>query len=492
MDDLFGTLSELGSGLRRRRFSSVELTRIALDRLESFGPRYNAVACVLRERALREARAADLALKDGRRLGPLVGIPYGAKDLLAVRGAPTTWGTRPYARQTFDYDAAVIERLRGAGAVLVAKLAMVALAGGGGYRYPSASLQGPGKNPWSPGHWSGGSSSGTGIAVAAGFVPFGIGSETSGSILGPSANCGVTGLRPTYGLVSRHGAMALAWTMDKIGPMCRSAEDCGLVLEAIAGVDPRDPGSAGRAFRHARGRGRNLRRVRVGYLAGDFEAVHPSARPAMREAQAAIRSLGVGWRRIALPALAIDSVARTIIRAEGSAVFEDLIRSGRVALLEDRRQQVGLRTGLQVPAADYLRAMRIRRLLQEAFARISAEVDVILAPTRLVPAPRIDEPLDPEWRPGRPGGSRVGRGRARRAGGGGSVALIPAGNLAGLPGLSLPCGFSTAGLPVGVQLVGRPFEETTLIGLGRAYQTITSWHRQRPPMGQAKEAGRAP
>ena len=171
-------------------------------------------------------------------------------------------------------------------------------------------------------------------------------------------------------------------------------------------------------------------------------------------------------------------------------MFEDLIRSGRVALLEDRRQQIGLRTGLQVPATDYLRAMRIRRLLQVAFARIFAEVDVILAPTRLVPAPRIDEPLDPEWRPGRPGGPRTGRGRARRAGGAGGVALVPAGNLAGLPGLALPCGFSTTGLPLGVQLVGRPFEEATLIGLGRAYQTITSWHRRRPPTPEA--AGRVP
>ncbi|HYM90428.1 MAG TPA: amidase, partial [bacterium] len=342
-DLLFGTLSELGSGLRRRRFSSVDLARMALDRLESLGPRYNAVASLLPERALREARAADRRLKDGRALGALVGIPYGAKDLLAARGAATTWGTRPYARQAFDYDAAVIERLRGAGAVLVAKLAMVALAGGGGYRYPSASLQGPARNPWNPEHWAGGSSSGTGVAVAAGLVPFGIGSETSGSIFSPSANCGITGLRPTYGLVSRFGAMALAWTMDKLGPMCRSAEDCGLVLEAIAGGDPRDPGSAGRAFRLGRGRGPRLSGLRVGCLTDDFEAVHPSMGSAMRGAVAAFRSLGVRWKRIAVPPLAIDSVTRTIIRAEGSAVFEDLIRSGRVALLEDRRQEIGLR-----------------------------------------------------------------------------------------------------------------------------------------------------
>jgi aspartyl-tRNA(Asn)/glutamyl-tRNA(Gln) amidotransferase subunit A len=470
------TISELAAGLRRRQFSALELARAALDRLDSEGRRYNAVASLMPDRALREARAADARRRSGRRIGVLDGIPYGAKDLVAARGARTTWGAPPFARQVLDFDAAVVESLRAAGAILVAKLAMIELAGGGGYRYPSASLQGPCRNPWNVEHWSGGSSSGTGAAVGAGLVPFGIGSETSGSILSPSSNCGVTGLRPTYGLVSRYGAMALAWTMDKLGPMCRSAEDCGLVLEAIAGADPRDPGSAGRGFRMRRAGTRRLSDVRVGYLGEDFEeGVQPVARPAMREALAAFRSLGVRWKRVSLPALPIDAAARTIIRAEGSAVFRDLLKNGRVPKLADRRQALGLVAGLQVTAVDYLSAMRVRRMLQEALARIFTDVDVILAPSRFAPAGRIDEPLDPLWRTRPPG-----RGRARQRAPRG-VALVPAGNLAGLPGLSLPCGSSTTALPLAVQIVGRPFDEALVLDLGRAYQSVTDWHRRLPP-----------
>jgi aspartyl-tRNA(Asn)/glutamyl-tRNA(Gln) amidotransferase subunit A len=482
---MFLTISELAAGLRRKQFSAVELARAALDRLDSEGGRYNAVASVMPDRALREARAADARRRSGRRTGVLDGIPYGAKDLLAARGARTTWGAPPFARQVLDFDAAVVESLHAAGAVLVAKLAMIELAGGGGYRYASASLQGPCRNPWNLEHWSGGSSSGTGAAVAAGLVPFGIGSETSGSILSPSSNCGVTGLRPTYGLVSRFGAMALAWTMDKIGPMCRSAEDCGLVLEAIAGADPRDPGSAGRGFHMRRSTRRRLSGVRVGYLAEDFEeGVQPPARAAMRDAVAAFRSLGVRWKRVALPPLPVDSAARTVIRAEGSAAFRDLLNGRTAPRLADRRQALGLMAGLRVTAVDYLSAMRVRRLLQDAFARIFTDVDVILAPTRFAPAGRIDEPLDPLWRTRPPG-----RGRARRSAPRG-VALVPAGNLAGIPALSLPCGFSTTQLPVAVQIVSRPFDEALLFDLGRAYQSITDWHRRIPPASVRDSAAR--
>jgi len=463
-DFFFATVSELSSGLRRKHFSSVELTSAVLDGLESLGRRYNAVARVLRQHALSEARGADRLIRNGQSRSLLVGIPYGAKDLLAVKGAPTTWGAKPYARQALDYDAAVIERLREAGAVLTAKLAMVELAGAGGYLYPSASLQGPGKNPWNPLHWSGGSSSGTAIVVAAGLTPFGIASETLGSIISPAAYCGISGLRPTYGLVSRYGAMALSWTMDKLGLMCRSAEDCGLVLEAIAGPDARDPSSAGRRFQFSR---KNLQRpstLRVGYSPKDFEeGVHASAIVTLREALEQFRSLGMKFKRIAFPELHVDSIARIIIRSEGSTVFQDLINSPQLAQLADRRQQVGLQAGLRILAKDYLNAMRLRRLLQQEFMRVFTSVDVILAPARTKPAPRIDKPLDPEWR-------SLG------------THLTPAANLAGLPALSLPCGFSTTHLPLGVQLVGRPFDETTLINLGRAYQEITDWHKRRPPV----------
>ena len=472
---LFATIGELHNGLRRKKFSSIELTRLALDRLESLGRSLNAAAAILHERALREARAADKTLAQGRGTA-LTGIPYGAKDLLAARGGPTTYGAPPWARQVLPFDGAVIERLNAAGAVLAAKLAMIELAGGGGYRWPSASLQGATRTPWNTQHWSGGSSSGTGAAVSAGLVPFGIGSETSGSILSPSSNCGVTGLRPTYGLVSRYGAMALSWTMDKLGPMCRTAEDCGMVLEAMAGGDPRDPGTAGRSFRVGRAR-RPLRSLRVGYAIEDFETAEPTVRGALSKALDTFRSLGVRMSRAVLPPLPIDSVARTIIRVEGSASFQDLIRSGRMRLLADQRQAIGLRAGTQISAVDYISAMRIRRLLQDGFTGLFRRVDVILAPARPRPAHRIDEPIDAEWRP---------VGAKRRGPGGitvvaGNAAITPAGNLAGLPGLGVPCGFSTKGLPIAVQLVGRPFEESTLIALGAAYQDVTDWHRRIPP-----------
>jgi aspartyl-tRNA(Asn)/glutamyl-tRNA(Gln) amidotransferase subunit A len=270
--------------------------------------------------------------------------------------------------------------------------------------------------------------------------------------------------------------MALSWTMDKLGPMCRTAEDCGIVLEAMAGPDARDPGSANRTFRADRRR-RPLRSLRVGYAIEDFESADPTIRATLHQALETVKGLGVRTVRTVLPPLPIDSVARTVIRVEGSASFQDLVRSGRDKLLADQRQAIGLRAGMEISAVDYITAMRIRRQLQDEFTALFRRVDVLLAPARPRPAHRIDEPIDAEWRP---------VGRTRRGPGGitivaGNAALTPAGNLAGLPGLGVPCGFSTTGLPIAVQLVGRPFEESTLIALGRAYQEITDWHRRIPP-----------
>ena len=230
-DDLFfATIPELNARLKSKEISAEELARAFVERLQQFGPRYNALALLLPQEAIRKAREVDKEIKRDRFRGPLQGIPYGVKDLLSYAGQPTTWGAKPYAGQVFDYNATVIDKLDGVGAVITGKLSTVELAGGGGYRYASASLTGPGLNPWDRSRWSGGSSSGPAAAVAAGLVPFAIGSETSGSIVTPASFCGVTALRPTYGLVSRHGAMALSWTLDKLGPFARSAEDCGLIL----------------------------------------------------------------------------------------------------------------------------------------------------------------------------------------------------------------------------------------------------------------------
>ncbi len=235
---------------------------------------------------MAEARRAEREIAAGRYRGPLHGIPYGAKDLLATSGGiPTTWGAAPLREQRFDFDATVIRKLEEAGAVLCAKLAMVELAGGMGYRQPNASFTGPGINPWNPDAWSGGSSSGSGSAVAAGLVPFAIGSETWGSILSPAGYCGIAGLRPSYGRVSRHGAMALCWTLDKLGPLCLTAEDCGLVLEAIAGADPADPSTSDRPWRFDAGEvtGRRFRfGVIKGVTTGCDEAVHRQLRAVAR------------------------------------------------------------------------------------------------------------------------------------------------------------------------------------------------------------------
>lgn len=466
----FATLAELGGRIRARELSAVELARLFGRRLEQFAPRYNALALPLTERAVRKAKDVDGEIKRGRIRGPLTAIPYAVKDLLSLAGHPTTWGARPYAAQVFNYDATVISKLDKTGALLVGKLAMVELAGGGGYRMAGASLTGPGLNPWDRSRWSGGSSSGSAAAVAAGLAPFAIGSETSGSIVTPAAFCGVTALRPTYGLVSRYGAMPLSWTLDKLGPFCRSAEDCGLVLQAIAGGDGKDPGSAGKSFYYTPEYGRDVKDLRVGYAPVDFEErAEPAARPAFAQAVAAIREIGVTMTETKLPDYPYGPVIGTIISAEGASVFEPLIESGKVEELADPKQIAGLKAGLEIRAKDYLKAMRIRRLIQREFARLFADVDVLLAPARLGPAPAISEPLDRRAPSGLPAPKTPGL-----------ASLIQAGNLAGLPALCLPCGFA-GDLPVGIQLVGPPYSENRLIAIGRQYQQRTDWHRRKPP-----------
>jgi aspartyl-tRNA(Asn)/glutamyl-tRNA(Gln) amidotransferase subunit A len=469
-DIFFAGIAEINGKLTKKEFSAVELARAFCDRLETIAPRYNALALSLRKDVLRDAKEVDGDIKRERTRGPLQGVPFGAKDLLAYAKHPTTWGAQPYADQVFDYTATALKSIQKHGGLLTGKLAMVELAGGPSYRYATASLTGPGLNPWDTTRWSGGSSSGSAIAVASGLVTYALGSETSGSILTPSAFCGVTGLRPTYGLVSRRGAMALAWTLDKIGPICRSAEDCGLVLEAIAGGDFGEASSARKSFYYTPQFARDLKDVRVGFAPVDFnEGVDPAARADYAQALETIRSLGVQGTEAKMPEFPYGAVIGTIIAAEGSAIFEPLIKSGKVDQLADQHQIAGLKAGLEIPAKDYLKAMRIRTLIQEAFHDLLSTIDVLIAPTRFDPAPKITEPLDRRASdrplPATPG----------------LTALIPAGNLAGLPALSLPCGFAN-GMPMGLQLVGSPFSENMLLAIGKTFQDRTDWHRRRPPI----------
>ena len=473
-DLFFGTIPELNKKLTSKEISAEEMARAFVNRLDQQGPRYNALALSLLQQALRQAKLVDQDIKRDRLRGPLQGIPYGVKDLLAYAGEPTTWGAKPYAGQVFDYNATVIEKLSSVGAVLAGKLSMVELAGGGGYRLPSASLFGPGLNPWDRTCWSGGSSSGSAAAVAAGLVPFAIGSETSGSIVTPASYCGVTALRPTYGLVSRHGAMALSWTLDKLGPFAHTAEDCGIILQVIAGKDSADPGSAGRSFYYTPQYVRPLKDLKIGYAPADFtDRADASARPAFQAALQAFRQNGATLVEVKLPQFPYGPALSTILAAEQASIFEPLITSGKVDQLADPMQIAGLKASLEVPAKDYLKAMRMRRLMQDAFAHLFAEVDALLAPGRSGPATKIDQPLD---RPA-PSSAQPPEGTPT-----GLQGIIQAGNLVGLPAVVLPCGMA-GNLPVALQVVGAPFAENLLLAIGRDFQSRTDWHKRRPPVG---------
>ena len=467
-DVFFASAAELNAGWRKGDYSCEELTKAFTDRLERLGASHNALALSLRSEALKKAKDVDGERKRERFRGRLQAVPFGAKDLLAWPKHPTTWGAKPYADQVFEQPATVLKKLDAKGAVLVGKLAMIQLAGGGGYRYPKASLTGPCLNPWDKSKWAGGSSSGSGAAVAGGMVGFALGSETSGSILTPAAFCGVTGLRPTYGLVSRAGAMALSWTLDKVGPLARTAEDCGIILDAIAGSDPDDPMSAGKSFYYAPQFARPMKDYTIGYAKVDWEEwAEPETRQAFAAALDVFRGLGVKLKEVELPDYPYGPLVSTIIQGEASSIFEELISSGKVDQIADPKQAAGLKAAGELSAKDYLKAMRVRSLLQVAFRDFFYELDMVIAPTRTSVASGIDVALDAPR-------AAVPAERKR-----GISAHIPAGNLAGLPALSLPCG-QVGGLPIGVSLMGRAFTENALLAVGQQFQQKTDWHKKRP------------
>lgn len=458
----FATIPELGRRWRERQFTAVELAEFFLQRADTLGREFNAVVTITRELALQQATQADQDLHAGRDRGPLHGIPYGAKDLLATAGIPTSWGAAPYKDQIFAEDATVIRKLRDAGAVLVAKLAMVEIAGGFGYRQANASFTGPGLNPWDKAAWSGGSSSGPGSAVAAGIVPFAIGSETWGSIMTPAAYCGLSGLRPTYGRISRHGAMALSWTMDKLGPMCRTAEDCGLVLHAIAGPDPADPTAVPDAYQFP---------PKSGTLPAPFKLAtikEPTrSQPEVQanfEASLKVLEKFATFDEIELPDLPYGAVAGTFISAEMSAAFEGLITSGDVWELTAPEDRAGGHASQFVSAKDYINAFRIRSKIQRALDEILSQYDALVTPT----LPAVAVPIDTNF------GAYYAGFRGSEIGG--------AGNAAGIPALSIPNGFGARNLPTGLQFIGRAFEETRLLAIAQQYQSVTDWHQKTPKL----------
>ena len=456
----FASIHTLGLKLRAGDFTSVELTEFFLLRTETIGPKFNAVTTLTRDLALQQAKKADEDLAAGKDRGPLHGIPYGAKDLLATQGIPTSWGVAPYKSQIINSDATVIRKLREAGAVLIAKLAMVEIAGGFGYRQANASFTGPGLNPWDHKRWSGGSSSGPGSAVGAGIVSFAIGSETWGSIMTPAGFCGITGLRPTYGRVSRHGAMALSWTMDKLGPMCRTADDCGLVLNAIAGCDPADPTAADRPFDYPSKKS-DQQSFKLATLKGAADHVQPEVRTNYETSLKVLEQFCT-FEEIELPDLPYGTVAGTVISCEMAAAFEGLVTSGDVWELTAEEDRWGGHASLMIPAKDYINAMRIRVPIQKAMDDVLSQYDAIVTPTLAT----VAYPNAKPWREYRRGfrGTNIGG----------------AGNAAGIPAITVPNGFGDSHMPTGLQFVGRAFDENRLLAIANVYQSKTDWHQQHP------------
>ncbi len=439
-------LLDLARLVEARKVTSAGLTRMYLARLRRLDPRLHAVITYTEERAMREAERADAEIAAGRYRGPLHGIPWGAKDLLAARGYPTTWGSVPFRSQVIDEDATVVARLTAAGAVLVAKTAVGELAWGDVW------FGGTTRNPWKLDQGSSGSSAGSAAATAAGAVGFAIGTETLGSIVSPATRTGCTGLRPTFGRVSRHGAMALAWSMDKIGVLARQVEDCAAVFQAIYGPDGEDDTVVDASFRWDPDR--DPRRLRLGYAKALF-AERPEKPDAQWEEQhgldlatlEALRRLGWELQPLELPALPFAALS-FILSAEAAAAFDELTRSGRVDRLV--RQEANawpnvFRQGRTIPAVEYIQANRARTLLMRDMARRLAGFDAYVAPSFA----------------------------------GGNLLLT---NLTGHPAVVVPNGFRQDGTPGSITFTGRLFGEADLLAIARAYQEATGFHRRHPKL----------
>ena len=436
----FSAVTQLAELVRTKQVSPVELTKMYLARLKKYSPALLCAVTLTEELALKQAEEAEREIRRGRYRGPLHGIPCGVKDLFATKGIKTTWGAEPFRDQMIDYDSTVVERLRDAGAVLLAKLSMGSLAMGGRW------FAGMTRNPWQPEETetgSSGSSAGSASATSAGLVGFSIGTETLGSIVSPSSRCGVTGLRPTYGRVSRYGAMGLSWTMDKIGPICRGVEDCALVLDAIYGPDGRDITVGDAAFNW--NPDRPLAQMRIGYVRAEFERGSSDERKKMyQEALDSLRQAGVKLEPMELPQFSSQSL-RIILNAEAATAFDDITRDGRVNQLSGQSASDwpnSFRTARFIPAVEYIRAQRARTLLMREMDSLMSKWDVFVTP-----AP-------------------------------GSASLLIT-NLTGHPAVVTPCGFIN-NLPQAIMFTGNLYDEAAPLRVALAYERATKWHTMHP------------
>ncbi len=437
-DDLaFYSIGELSSLIRSRRLTSVDLTKMFLKRIKKYGPKLECIITVTESLALAQAKLADDELASGKYRGPLHGIPYGAKDLLATKGVRTTWGSVPFKEQMIDIDATVITRLRDAGAVLIAKTTMGELAWGDVW------FGGKTKNPWDLAQGSSGSSAGSASGTAAGLFAFAIGSETYGSIVSPSTRCGTTGLRPTYGRVSRYGAMALSWSMDKLGPICRTVEDCALVFRAIYGPDEKDQTLFDLPFIYEPKK-TDLKTLRIGYLKADFDSAR-SEKQFNDSALLVLQKLGATLLPVELPKLPVDDIS-IMLGAESAAAFDDLTRSGKDDLLVRQIKNAwpnSFRSSRFITAVEYIQASRVRQLLIQEMKKTMDSIDVYIGPS-----------LE-----------------------GNSLLLT---NLTGHPCVVVPNGFNEKGRPVSITFTGKLFDEGTLLAVAKKFQDATKHHQKHP------------
>jgi len=435
-DCAFYTIGQLAYLIRTRQITSEELTRMYIERLKEYGPQLECVITVTEELGIKQARKADEEIKNGRYLGPLHGIPYGAKDLLAVSGYKTTWGANTHKDQIINETATVIKKLENSGAVLIAKLTLGALAWGDIW------YGGKTRNPWDIEKGSSGSSAGPGSATAAGLVAFSIGSETWGSIISPSSVNGVTGLRPSFGTISKSGAMALSWSMDKLGPMCRSVDDCALVYNAIKGPDKIDHSVVDVPFQVPNKK--ELTSLRVGYIKSAFENEKTTLND--KNVLLKLKELGFDLIPIELPEFPTNSLS-FLLNVEAAAAFDELTRNNTDAILTRQIKWAWpniFRQARHVPAVEYIQANRARVLLNQKMADLFLNIDVYVIPSF--------------WKDN----------------------LLRT-NLTGHPCVVLPNGFNKEGLPTSISFIGNLYKDGQVIAVSQAYQSTTRWHKKYPP-----------
>lgn len=437
----FFSIPQLASLIKNRKITSEQLTLLYIDRIKRFDGQLLSVITLTDSLALAQAKRADREIAAGNYKGILHGIPYGVKDLMAVEGYPTTWGAKPYENQVIDYTSMVVQKLEAEGAVLIAKLVSGALARGDVW------FGGKTKNPWDLTQGASGSSAGSGSATSAGLVAFALGTETLGSIVGPSSRNGVTGLRPTYGRVSRHGVMSLSWSMDKIGPIARSAEDCEIVFEAIYGKDVKDPSTNDVPFNRS---SKTAGQLKVAYLKGDIDKDTTDVGRNLQATLEVFQNLGVQLDSIAFPANYPYAVFDIILRAEAGAFFDELVRSGAVDTMVEQQKNSranSLRQSRFIPAVEYLQANRQRRMLIEEVNALFSQYDVIISPTS-------------------------------------NMNQLMGTNLTGHPVVCVPNGLDKKGRPTSFTLIGNLYDEGSILALAKAYQAATEFEEQHPPLFQ--------